>query len=148
MTGSSSFIDSGGTFTDRSNDTKTDKNRQTKKCHMSCVTCCVSPVTSANTHSNRPFPLVTPPLFKGGWFAKTQKPNKYSNDKKSRKRENLTIFRGMPILAIHFCTLCHQSTEKHYFQPWTDRQTYTMSHTLQLIACRFLEKQICSNIRL
>ena len=91
---------------DSSNNTKADRNRQKRRerksndkfmCHLSPVTCHLAPVTIANTHSQRPYPLLTPPLCKVGWFAKTKQ-------KKTKKLQNCQkpkTSRGMPVLAIY-----------------------------------------------
>ena len=59
-------------------------------CHVSCVTCCVLPVTchSRQQPQWQTLPLLTPPLFTAGWFAKTQKPDKLiKNANKSLKQQ-------------------------------------------------------------
>ena len=51
--------------------------------HVSCVTCHMVPVTYANSPRHRaPPPLVTPPLCREGWFAKTPKNYLFLTDDK------------------------------------------------------------------
>ena len=87
-------------------------------CHLSLVTCHVSLRQQPQPQN---LPLITPPQYAVGWFAKPHKPKNKSIHIKTTYVAKRQSSRGMPILALHSLNRSLQSS-------WQNRRLHAMGH--------------------
>ena len=104
---------------------------------MSPVTCHRAPVIISNSHSQRPYPLLTPKLCKVGWFAETknQERNKKTIKKNLKTGKNITSKDGLKVKQFLVNRQSHTMRQTDSSTNW-HRDCYT------LLALRLFCRQI------